>query len=233
MNRDPVVVIGAGLAGLSAACHLRGAGFDVVVLEAGDRPGGRAGVIEREGYRFDTGPTVLTMPHLLDECFAAVGAETDHYVELRTVDPMYRAAFADGSEIRVRHGREPMRAEIAEVCGAREAAAFDRFCDWLTRLYRLEMPRFIERNYDSPLDLARPLGPALELARLGALRRLAPTVARYFDDPRLQRLFSFQAMYAGLAPVEALAIYAVITYMDSVAGVWFPEGGMHAVPTAA
>ena len=225
-----VVVVGAGLAGLSAACHLRGAGHDVIVVEAGDGPGGRAGSLRRDGYRFDTGPTVLTMPHLVDECFGAVGAETQRYVQLRPVDPMYRARFADGSEIRVRHGRDAMAAEIREVCGPREAAGFDRFCDWLTRLYRLEMPGFIERNYDGPLDLLRPLRPAVELVRLGALGRLAPAVGRYIEDERLRRLFSFQAMYAGLAPVDALAMYAVITYMDVVNGVYVPRGGMHALP---
>lgn len=232
MPHRSVVVIGAGLAGLSAACHLRGAGHDVVVVEAGTIPGGRAGSIEREGYRFDTGPTVLTMPHLVEQCFRAVGASTSDHLELRRVDPMYRACFADGSELRVRHGREAMAAEIADVCGPREAAAFHRFCDWLTRLYELEMPRFIDRNYDGPLDLVRPPRPALELVRLGAFRRLAPAVARYFDDERLRRIFSFQALYAGLAPSEALAIYAVITYMDAVNGVYVPAGGMHALPAA-
>lgn len=231
MPARSVVVVGAGLAGLSAACHLRGDGHDVVVVEAGAGPGGRAGSLRCDGYRFDTGPTVLTMPHLVDECFGAVGAETRRYVDLRRVDPMYRACFADGSEIRVRYGHEAMAAEIRDVCGPREAAGFDRFCDWLARLYRLEMPQFIERNYDGPLDLVRPLRPAIELARLGALGRLAPAVARHFDDERLRRLFSFQAMYAGLAPVDALAVYAVITYMDVVNGVRVPAGGMHALPT--
>ena len=84
-------------------------------------------------------------------------------------------------------------------------------------LYDLEMPNFIERNFDSPLDLAPPLAPgARRSSRLGAFRRLGPGVGRYFDDERLRRLFSFQSMYAGLAPYEALAIYAVITYMDTV-----------------
>ena len=225
-------MIGAGLGGLSAACHLAGGGHEVTVLEAEDIPGGRAGSMAREGYRFDTGPTVLTMPHLIERCFAAAGVSGHDLLRLRPVDPMYRACYADGSELRVRHGREAMATEIHDVCGADQAAAFERFCDWLGRLYELEMPTFIERNFDSPRDLLRPPGPALELARLGGFRRLASVVARYFSDERLQRVFSFQAMYAGLAPYEALAIYAVITYMDTVNGVYVPEGGMHALPTA-
>ncbi len=93
------------------------------------------------------------------------------------------------------------------------------------------MPHFIDRNFDSPLDLVRPPRPALELARLGA-SGARHGVGRRFDDERLRRLFSFQSLYAGLAPYEALAIYAVITYMDTVRGVVSPEGGMHAVPRA-
>jgi phytoene desaturase len=227
-----VVIVGAGLGGLSAACHLAGAGHEVTVVEAAAGPGGRAGSLARGGYRFDTGPTVLTMPHLIDRCFEAAGVDRDDLLTLRPVDPMYRATFADGSELRVRHGREAMTEEIRAVCGPKEAASFEGFCDWLGRLYDLEMPGFIERSFDSPLDLARPLRPALELVRLGAFRKLARTVGRYFDDERLRRIFSFQALYAGLAPYEALSIYAVITYMDTVNGVFVPVGGMHALPVA-
>jgi phytoene desaturase len=227
-----VVIVGAGLGGLSAACHLAGAGYDVTVVEAADGPGGRAGLAELGGYRFDTGPTVLTMPGLVERCFHAAGVEMADMLTLEPVDPMYRAVYADGSELHVRQGREAMAAEVRRVCGPEDAAAFERFCDWLGRLYRVEMPHFIETNFDSPLDLVRPLGPALELVRLGAFGRLGRAVARRFSDERLRRIFSFQALYAGLAPYEALALYAVITYMDVVNGVVVPVGGMHALPRA-
>jgi phytoene desaturase len=226
------VVIGAGLGGLSAACHLAGAGHDVTVVERHHRPGGLAGTLQLGAYRFDTGPTVLTMPDLFERCFQAVGADMSNLLTVRPLDPMYRACFADGSELRVLHGRQAMAAEIAVVCGPTEAAAFHRFADWLAELFRCEMPSFIERNYDSPLDLVRPLGPALRLLRLGAFRRLEAAVSRFFRDERLQRLFSFQSLYAGLAPHQALAVYAVITYMDAINGVVVTDGGVNALPTA-
>jgi phytoene desaturase len=91
------------------------------------------------------------------------------------------------------------------------------------------MPKFIDRNFGSTLSLARDPAALWRLVRLGALRKLAPTVASYFDDPRLQQVFSFQSMYAGLSPFEALAVYCVITYMDTVEGVFFPEGGIHTI----
>jgi phytoene desaturase len=227
-----VVVVGAGLAGLSAACELVGRGHEVVVLERGPVPGGRAGFLERSGFRFDTGPTVLTMTDILADTFAAAGADMDELLTLQRLDPLYRATFADGSTIRVRAGRDAMVQELRDTCGPGAADAFDRYVRWVTELYDVEMPNFIARDLDSPLDLARPIGPALRLARLGAFANLSKRVARFFDDERLQRLFSFQAMYAGLAPQRALALYAVISYMDTVAGVYYPRGGMHAVPTA-
>ena len=124
-----------------------------------------------------------------------------------------------------------MADEVAAVCGPAEAAGYRRFVDFVSQLYRLEMRDFIDRNIDSPLSLLRP--SLARLAALGGFRRLAPKVGAVparTSGP--QRVFSFQAMYAGLSPYDALAIYAVIGYMDSVAGVFFPRGGMHAVPRA-
>ncbi len=227
-----VIVLGAGLGGLSAACHLRGDGHDVLVLERELVPGGRAGRLELGDYRFDTGPTVLTMPDLLARSFEAVDQDMADFLTLHPVDPMYRAVYEDGSVLHVRPGRDAMTAEIRSVCGPKEAEAFGRFCDWLAGLYEVELPNFIDRNFDSPLDLAWPLSPGLRLVMMGGFGNLAKRVASYFKDERLQRIFSFQSMYAGLAPYEALAIYCVITYMDTVKGVYRAEGGMHAVPSA-
>jgi phytoene desaturase len=227
-----VVVIGAGLSGLSAACHLVGLGHDVTLVERDDAPGGRGLRLRRDGFSFDTGPTVMTMPDLVADALAAVGTSLEDALPMRRLDPAYRACFADGSQIMVRHGVDAMRQEIAETCGSVDAAAYVDFVAWLRRLYRVEMPHFIDANYDSPLDLLASPRAAAQLVRLGGFRRLGPVVRDWFRDERLHRLFSFQALYAGLSPESALALYAVITYMDTVEGVWWPEGGMDAVPAA-
>src|SRR3712207_5774660 len=163
---NPVVVIGAGLAGLSAACYLTGQGYDVTVVEREDLPGGRSGLLRRDGFTFDTGPTVLTMPDLIADALRAVGSDLSALGALKRLDPAYRACYADGSSIMVRHGREAMRQEIADTCGSVDAAAFEDFVDWLRKLYLVEMGNFIDVNYDSPLGLLRSPVAAARLVRL-------------------------------------------------------------------
>jgi phytoene desaturase len=231
---DRVVVVGAGLAGLSAAMRLAGAGRQVTVLERESVPGGRAGRLSIDGnggtYEFDTGPTVLTMPDLIADAFDSIDEDMNDWLTLEPVSPLYRAFYPDGSVLDVHSDVDAMAEEISTVIGPDEAAGYRRYVDFVSQLYRYEMNDFIDRNIDSPLDLLTP-----DLARLvaiGGFRKLAPKVRQYMKDPRTERIYSFQAMYAGLSPHDALAIYAVIAYMDSVAGVFFPKGGMHAVPSA-
>ncbi|MCG5466979.1 phytoene desaturase family protein [Micromonospora sp. NPDC053740] len=227
---DRVVVVGAGLGGLACALHLAGSGRQVTVLEREPVPGGRAGRLGVDGYEFDTGPTVLTMPDLIAEALGAVGEELHDWLDLTPLDPAYRAYYPDGSTLDVLTDTTRMAAEISRVCGPREADGYLRFVEYARELWRLERTDFIERNLDAPSDLIT--GNLLKLLSGGAFRRLQTKINQFFRDPRTQRIFSFQAMYAGLAPHDALAIYAVIAYLDSVAGVYFPRGGIHAVSRA-
>lgn len=231
---DSVVVVGAGLAGLSAAMRLAAAGRKVTVVERESIPGGRAGrldVTTGDGvYRFDTGPTVLTMPDLIADTFTCLGENMSDWLDLEPVAPLYRSFYPDGSQLDVHADVDQMAQEIENVIGPDEAAGYRRYVDFVSKLYRYEMKDFIDRNIDSPFDLLTP--DLAKLVALGGFRKLAPKVRQYLRDPRTERIFSFQSMYAGLSPYDALAIYAVIAYMDSVAGVFFPKGGMHAVPAA-
>ncbi|MDT0445212.1 phytoene desaturase family protein [Streptomyces johnsoniae] len=225
-----VVVVGAGLSGLAAALHLLGAGRRVTVVERSPGPGGRAGRLDLGGYRIDTGPTVLTMPELIDEAFAAVGTSLRDRLDLVPLHPAYRARFADGSRIDVHTGAEAMEAEVRRCAGPREAAGYLRLRRWLEALYRAQRRRFIDANFDSPLQLLHP--DLARLAALGGFGRLDRQIGRFLNDERLRRVFTFQSLYAGVPPARALAAYAVIAYMDTVAGVYFPRGGVHALPRA-
>ena len=227
---DHVVVVGAGLAGLSAALRLAGAGKKVTVLERENVPGGRNGLLKKDGYSFDTGPSVLTMPSLINDAFNCVGEDMKDWLELTPLTPLYRAFYADGSQLDVHADTNEMEAEIAKHISSSEAAGYRRYVEFVTKLYKYEMNDFIDRNIDSPFNLLTP--NLARLIALGGFRRLSPKVNQFMKDPRLQKVYSFQAMYAGVSPQQALAIYAVIAYMDSVNGVFFPKGGMHAVPRA-
>jgi phytoene desaturase len=226
------VVVGAGLAGLSTAIHLAAAGREVVVAEAGDGPGGLCGTATVGGYRFDTGPSVLTMPGVIAATVGAAGEELDDWLELVPLDPIYRLTFHDGSRLDVVPGAERMAAEVEGLAGPDEAARYRAFRSHLFRMYQAEWAGFIDRNLDRLGDLARPLALA-RLARLGGFRRLSSLVATHLTDWRLRRAHTFQALYAGLSPFDALGVYAVVAYMDTVEGAWFPrQGGMHALPLA-
>jgi phytoene desaturase len=225
-----VVVVGAGLAGLAAALHLAGRGREVTVIERAATPGGRAGRMDVGGFRMDTGPTVLTMPDLVADTLAAVGEDLPSRLDLVRLEPAYRALFADGSKLDVHADADAMTSAVAAFAGPAEADGYRRLRAWLTELYRCEFGQFIAANFDSPFALATP--SLARLAALGAFRRLEPAIGRFIRDERLRRVFSFQSLYAGESPRHALAVYAVIAYMDTVAGVYFPRGGMRALPDA-
>ena len=227
---DNVVIVGAGLAGLSAALRLAGAGRKVTVVERESVPGGRNGLLNKSGYSFDTGPSVLTMPDLIADALACVGEDIKDWLDLIPLKPLYRAFYDDGSQLDVHSDTNQMREEIAKTISPAEAVGYGKYVDFVTKLYKYEMKDFIDRNIDSPLNLLTP--NLARLIALGGFRKLSPKVNQFLKDPRTQRVYSFQAMYAGVSPQQALAIYAVIAYMDSVNGVFFPKGGMHVVPRA-
>ncbi|MGW0808555.1 phytoene desaturase family protein [Nonomuraea sp. NPDC002799] len=231
-RRGAVVVIGAGLAGLAAAIRLAAAGREVVIVEARDEPGGCCGTARTGPYRFDVGPSVLTMPGVLAGIFGAAGEELRHWLPLRRLDPAYRLTFHDGSRLDVLPEREAMAEQVRELCGPAEAGRYLRYRRLLGELFDAEWPAFIDADMTRAGALARPRALA-RIAALGGFRRLDRLAARHLTDERLIMAHTFQALYVGLSPQRALGIYAVIAHMDTVGGVYFPErGGMHAIPAA-
>ncbi|MEC3920087.1 phytoene desaturase family protein [Nocardia sp. CDC160] len=233
---DRVVVVGAGLSGLSAALHLVAAGRQVTVLERADHPGGRVGRYRGPDYEIDSGATILTLPELIDEVLGVVG-QTRESVGLRILEmtPAYRARFADGSVIGVYSEEERMAEELEQLRGARVARNYRRLRGWLKGVYDAEFRQFMDTNFDSPLDMVRIPEKRValsKLVRLGAFGRLGPKVGAIVRDSHVARLFSFQALFAGTAPNQALGVYGAIPYMDTCLGVYYPEGGMRAIAEA-
>ncbi|MDA8197218.1 MAG: phytoene desaturase family protein [Actinomycetota bacterium] len=233
-----IAIVGGGLGGLSAAAHLVSSGHKITIFETDSHLGGKSSQFTSGGYTIDAGPSVLTMLPIIDTIFAALGEKTSEHLDLVKLDTLYKANFASGNDpygegsLSVRANHDDMVAEIRSVAGAKDADAFVRFSKYLKDLYDAEFNQFIDRNFDSLFDFLAPISPTLKLLKLGAFKKLNSIVSSYFSDERLVKLFSFQSLYAGVSPFEALGIYAVITYMDTIAGVYFPKGGMAQLPIA-
>ena len=196
---SPVVVIGAGLGGLAAAVRLAAAGRDVTIVEAG-RCRAAAAVRPTLGeYRFDTGPSVLTMPEVLADVFAAAGQDMETLLPLRRLDPYYRLRYHDGSHLDVVAGEDAMIEQVRALCGTAEADRYRRFRVRLGELFDAEWPAFIDRDMTRLRDLARPRVLA-RLAALGGFRSLDSLVRSHLTDHRLIKAHTFQALYVGLPP---------------------------------
>jgi phytoene desaturase len=224
------LVIGAGLGGLAAAVHLARAGFAVAVLERRDAPGGKVRCWRQAGFSFDMGPTILTMPSVLDELFAAAGRDRRAYIELVRLDPAYRAHFPDGSTFEMSDSMSAVLAQVRAMSPEDEPA----YLAYLARAGRIwhEVERhFLDRLFHSWRDL---LDPALLVAgfKMDALTSLSRRVAREIRDPRLRQLLTYQAIYVGASPDAVPATYALILYLEMAHGVWFPRGGMYAISLA-
>ncbi len=225
-----VVVIGAGLGGLAAAVRLRHRGYRVTVVERHGTPGGRCGIWESEGFRFDTGPTLLLMVEYLRALFDEIGRPMEAYLSLVQLDPNYRIHYADGSTLDITSRLNAMLEGIERI----EPGAGPRFLRFLSdagRLYRIGLDGFVDRNVHRRADFFNVKNAALML-RARAMERLQRMVARYFRSEKLRHTFSFQSLYLGLSPFESPAIYSLLPYTEVAGGLHFPMGGMHALPRA-
>ena len=224
-----VVVVGAGLGGLGVALRLQGAARDVVVLESREKPGGRAYQLRDAGYTWDTGPSLTTMPWVLEDTFAAGGLDLRREVELVPLDPFYRIFWA-GEE---RHldfvsDRERLRAEIAKF-SSRDAAALDGFLAALRPIYEDGIVDAGRRPFLRARDLLALLP---RLTRLGAALPLHTFVARHFEHPRVREAFSFHSLFIGGDPYRVPAIYGALVYLQVLDGVWYTRGGVYALVEA-
>lgn len=221
------VVIGAGVGGLATAIRLQRAGHRVTVLERNATVGGRANVWQCDGYRFDTGPSLLLMPDVYRELFHAAGRCLDEYVELVQITPNYRLHFEDGASLEAATDPRAMAAALDRIergAGARLPA----FMADAGYKYRAARERFISRTFTNPAQFVTPRN-LVELLRTGALRNLFRHAGRYFRDERLRLALTFQSMYLGISPLDAPAIYALLPYTELAEGIWFPRGGIYAL----
>ena len=227
MSRGSVVVVGAGIAGLSAATHLARAGLGVTILEKDAEPGGRCARLLRDGHRFDTGPTLFVMPRLYASEFHSLGASLHERLKLRRVDPTYRLVFDDAAELSLTSDMSVMRRQL-EAIEPGSFAALGRYLERGARHYTIVAEKMVERDFRRPTDYMRIGGLDL-LLRDNPLANHYRRMGGYFRAPRLKNAFTFQDLYVGLSPFEAPSILSLMPYTELTDGVWYPEGGMYAV----
>ncbi len=215
------VVIGSGFGGLAAAVRLRARGYDVTVLEALDRPGGRARVLEQDGFQFDAGPTVITAPYLLHELFELVGRESRDYFELVPVDPFYRILFPDGTRFDYVGDEDRLLAEI-EALSPPDVDNYRRLAALAERIFDVGYTQLADRPFHRWSTMARVI-PAM--VRLRSYRSVYGLVASHIEDERLRQALTFEPLLVGGDPYRTTSIYLLIHWLERKWGVHFALGG--------
>ena len=220
-----VAVVGAGFGGLALAVRLQSAGIATTLIEARDKPGGRAYVWRDQGFTFDAGPTVITDPACIDELFALSGRRRADYVELLPVSPFYRLLWPDGGSFDYVNDQAGLDRQIAAKNPA-DVEGYRRFLAFSEAVYDEGYKRLGHAPF---LKITDMLAAAPQLMRLQAWRSVYDKVASYVQDDHLRQALSFHTLLVGGSPFAASSIYALIHALERDGGVWFAKGGTHAL----
>lgn len=223
-----IVVIGSGFGGLATAIRLQARGYQVQLLEARDKLGGRAYVYEQDGFTFDGGPTVITAPFMIDDIFAAAGRKTADYVNIVPVDPFYRIEFHDGRGFEY-NGNE---AETERRVAAFAPGDLDGYKQMIRHAQAIFQKGFVELSDRPFLKFSDMIRIAPDLIRLQSHKTVYQFAAQYVKDPLLRRVFSFHPLLVGGNPFQTTSIYALIHYLERQWGVHYVMGGTGALVNA-
>ena len=214
-------VVGSGFGGLALAIRLQSAGIDTTVVEARDKPGGRAYVWNREGFTFDGGPTVITDPDCLRELWALTGHDMADDIELMKVMPFYSLQWPDGTTFNYSNDEDDLFREIAKLNPA-DVAGYQRFLEYSAQVYE---EGYVKLGHVPFLDFKSMLKAAPALAKKQAWRSVYSMVSSYIEDERLRQAFSFHTLLVGGSPMKTSSIYALIHKLEKDGGVWWAKGG--------
>jgi phytoene desaturase len=224
-----VVIVGAGPGGLAVAMLLAKSGVQVTVLEKRSQVGGRTSTIERDGFKFDVGPTFFLYPKVLREIFKTSGYDLDVEVPMTRLDPQYRLVFGAGGELLATPDAERMKQAIATI-SPQDAARLDKFMTQNRKKLTSFLP-FLQSPFESWKDLAKPAMIKL-LPLLSPWRSLDQDLQRHFKDERIRLGFSFQSKYLGMSPFQCPSLFSILSFLEYEHGVFHPTGGCGAVTQA-
>ena len=221
-----VVVIGGGFSGLSAACFMAKAGWEVVVIEKNSTPGGRARKLEVDGFTFDMGPSWYWMPDVFERFFAFFGKKVDDYYILQRLDPSYRIYYEDGPlDIPADYNELKILFEKLEPGSAKQLDAFleEAAYKYKTGIQNLVLKPGLSITEFIEWDVAKGL------FRLDLFSSMKKHVSSYFKNPKLRELMEFPVLFLGALAEETPALYSLMNYADIKGGTWFPKGGMYSI----
>lgn len=228
MKPNSVVVIGAGLGGLAAAIRLAARGVRVRIFEKNPTPGGKVNTHRACGYSFDTGASLLTMRHVVEELFESAGRNLADYLDVQPLDPICRYQWPDGEKLDASTDLERTESEIGRVA-PEDVRGFRSFLDDARRKYEVAERTFLAYSLNDLPKLLRP-AYARDLAAISSWRTLAAHVRRHFRSPRMRQLFNRYATYNGSSPYQTPAVFALIPYVEFGLGAWYVRGGMYELP---
>lgn len=223
-----VIVIGAGLGGLSAACRLARDGNDVTVIERNPVPGGKVNQVSEQGYHFDTGASLVTMKHVFEELFEYCGHDIADHLDFVPLDPICRYFWKDGAVLDTSSDLERTEEGLRRI-SKRDAGRFRGFLEDSRRKYEISERTFLSRSLN---DLPRLLTPRNipDLFRISSLSTLSTHTARHFESRKIRQLFNRYATYNGSSPYRTPATFALIPWVEFGLGAWYPKGGIYEIP---
>ncbi|MBO9129154.1 phytoene desaturase family protein [Bacillus sp. 165] len=228
--KQKVVIIGGGLGGLSAAIKLAGQGHEVTILEKNERAGGKLNIRSGKGYTFDTGPSILSMPWVLEQLFESVGRNIHDYIQIERIEPQWRTFFEDGTVIDLL-GDLPSMLEQLKTISPTDAERFFDYMSYASKLYDLNMKSFYKRSL-SGLSELRSMHNLKELLAMDPMKSMDQATKKYFKDKHLQQLFNFLIMYIGSSPYHAPAVLSQLAHVQLGLGIYYVQGGMYNIAKA-
>ncbi len=225
-----IIIIGAGLGGLSAACRLAKSGFEVTVLEKNERVGGKVNFVENDGYKFDTGASLLTMKHVFEELFEFCGKSIEDYLDIKPLEPICRYFWSDRTVFDASQSVEKTLEEI-EKLEPNDVKGFQQYLADSKQKYEIAERTFLAKSLNELPQLLKPKYLP-DLLKISTLKTLNKHNKQYFKSEKLQQLFNRFATYNGSSPYKTPATFALIPYVEFGLGAWYVKGGIYQISKA-
>lgn len=231
MTKTRVAVVGAGLGGISAAVSLRAQGYAVEVFEKNERIGGKLNVMEQEGFTFDLGPSIFTLPQYFEDLFARAGKKMADYVELQSVTPHWRNFFEDGTVLDLYEEPDLMKRELEKLPGDVEGhwKEFQGFMDYARQQYGIIEDGYLKQGLDNLWEFLRYYGLGKIGKQIDYKRSMAGAIAEHFSDPHMRSIFEYFIKYVGSSALAAPGYMNLMPIIQFDYGLWYVRGGMYAL----